>query len=94
MDDAVRCRDPAIDVVDRSVKRYEEMRITPLQPSLDSEIVRARQNMDPTVEGEILRALRQDNTIEGPAAVELIAATARTQSYGASNEGRIVDVYA
>lgn len=95
LDDAVRCRDPAVDFVDASVKRYEEMRITPVQRSLDSETVRARQNMDPTVEGEMLRALRQDNTIEGPAAVELIAAAARTPTYGTSpSEGQLVDVYA
>lgn len=78
-----------------STKRHEEMRITPLQPALDAETVRARQNMDPSVEGEMLRALRQNETVQSPAAVELIAATASTQSYGSEpGQGQLVDVYA
>lgn len=72
------------------------MRVTPLQPSLTAVEVRTRQDTDPTLEGEMLRAAKRSQEALTPVGVELIeAADGRPAGDSAGRStGTLVDTYA
>ncbi len=74
------------------------MRVTPLQPSLTAVEVRARQDTDPTLEGEMLRAAKRSQEALTPVGVELIEASDGRPTGDAAGAGRdtgtLVDTYA
>jgi len=71
------------------------MRVTNLQPSLAAGEVRARQDADPTLEGEMLRAAKRSQGALTPVGVELIeAADDRPPRSGSGDTGALVDTFA
>lgn len=71
------------------------MHIHPHTPAVASDNLRATHSTAPSVEGAMLQAMRGGEKVQSPAAVELIAATARTMRYASPDgTGRMVDTYA
>ena len=84
-----------LDVVGDPLRRHEEMQINTPPPTLASDTARMRHGMDPSLEGAMLHAMKQGEKVQSPAAVELIAATARTSQYASPEDaGTLVDTYA
>ena len=70
------------------------MRVTPLQPTLATAEVRAREDADPSLEGAMMRAAKGSTSALTPAAVELISSSEDAPGRGPPPRGSLVDTYA